>query len=220
MRKLARKIAKRLFDGLLQRQYRAYSNNDHNIRLFNQKILVKAGVFHPGLFFSTRCLVDYLSEFELKGQTLLELGCGTGAISCWAAHQGAVVTASDINPEAIENAAFNARQNHLDINALESDLLEQIEGSFDWIVINPPYYPKQPKSYGEKAWYAGEDFEYFQRLFGSLKVREFGRCIMVLSEDCEIERIKEKAIQNGLSLELVKTHRKWFEHSFIMQIRK
>ena len=47
------------------------------------------------------------------------------------------------------------------------DKIEKV--NFDYIVINPPYFPKNPKSEKEFAWFCGSDFEYFKKLFSQLK---------------------------------------------------
>ena len=51
-------------------------------------------VFHPGFFFSTRLLLNYLRNFPLVRKSFLEPGCGSGLISIYAAKQGANVTAT------------------------------------------------------------------------------------------------------------------------------
>jgi hypothetical protein len=40
---------------------------------------------------------------------------------------------------------------------------------FDIIVINPPYYKKDPGSYSDYAWNCGSNGEYFKKLFTQLR---------------------------------------------------
>src|SRR4029078_3746499 len=59
-------------------------------------------VFHPGFFFSTRFLLRYIEKDRFRHRTVLELGAGSGLLSIYAARKGAMVTATDINPVAVE----------------------------------------------------------------------------------------------------------------------
>jgi release factor glutamine methyltransferase len=165
-------------------------------------------------------LIRFLKTQNIEGKTLLELGCGTGALACWASKKGARVTASDINPTAVENAEINAVQNGLKVNTVLSNLFEELPQAFDWIVINPPYYPKKPLNDEERAWYAGENFEYFQRLFHALAQKiDWRNCIMVLSEDCDVEFIRSICQNHSLEMQLVKTSRGIVEHNYIFNIQ-
>ncbi len=76
------------------------------------KLEIPPQVFHPGFFFSTRLLLNYIKQFSLQGKSFLEPGCGSGLISIYAAKKGAKPTATDINPVAIEFLKKNAEQNN------------------------------------------------------------------------------------------------------------
>ena len=72
----------------------------------------------------------------------LEIGCGSGIISIHLAKKGNQVTSVDINPKAVNATKFNAKQNQVNIEVLESDMFEKVKGrKFDFIVCNPPYLP-------------------------------------------------------------------------------
>lgn len=220
VRKTARNIAKRLVDPILQKKYESYKTKRHEIEFEGLRISILPGVFPPHFLISTKALVRFLKTQNIEGETLLELGCGTGALACWASKKGARVTASDINPSAIENAEINAVQNQLNVEVIRSDLFENLPSSFDWIVINPPYYPKNPLNDEERAWYAGENFEYFQRLFQALAQKvNWRNCIMVLSEDCDVEAIRSICQNESLEMHLVKTDKGIVEHNYIFKIQ-
>src|ERR1044071_4715171 len=70
-------------------------------------------VFHPGFFFSTKLLLQPIKKLALKDQSFLELGAGSGLISVYAAKNKAIVTATDINPGAIECLGKNSRSNNV-----------------------------------------------------------------------------------------------------------
>ena len=153
-------------------------------------------VFHPGFFFSTGLLLRYISALTLPGQRFLELGAGSGLISIYAAKKGATVTATDINPVAIECLHRNCDQNKVKPEIILSDLFADIpEQSFDIIAINPPFYKKYPQTMADHAWYCGENGEYFWQLFNKLGkyIHQNSIVLMVLSEECDINMINEIA---------------------------
>lgn len=188
----------------------------------NLKGIVNPDVFHPQFTISTRLLLDFIDQQDLKEQQVLELGCGTGLISVYAALKGAKVLASDINQSALTNARLNANNNHIKINTVFSDLFQDISSQvFDYIIINPPYYPKHPKNEIEKAWYCGEDFEYFHDLFTTIHpyFNEHSKVIMILSEDCDVQQIQEIAKVNRIVFQLLEKKKKWGEENYLFQLK-
>ena len=186
-------------------------------------VKVHPKVFPPHLTISTKVLLGFLNELDVKEKSFLELGCGSGIISLFAAKKGANVIATDINKIALTYLEKNAAKNNLSVTILESDLFENLENKlFDFIVINPPYYPNRPKNVSEKAWFCGENFEYFENLFEQLLdyLNESNSCYMILSEDCEIERIKNIASKNGLKFELIFEKIIFKERNFVFQVKK
>lgn len=184
---------------------------------------VLPGVFYPHFTISTKLLLQFLEPLNLKNKNFLELGCGTGLISVLAAQKGAVVTSSDINPKAVENVGLNALNNDVEISAIESDLFQNLKGkNFDFIVINPPYYPKEAKSRAEEAWFCGSNFEYFQKLFSGLgnHINENTKVYMILSVDCELERIQEIGSKFNFKFNLELETKKWGEANYIFAISK
>src|SRR5690349_19019470 len=153
------------------------------------RLVIPPAVFHPGFFFSTRLLLRYIAALPLKNKLLLELGAGSGLIALYAARQGAQVTATDINPVAIQSLEMNRHSNHIPLTVIESDLFTNIpKQAFDIIAINPPYYKKQPGTPAEYAWYCGERGEYFQQLFSGLQpyIHAQSMVLMVLCYGCDL----------------------------------
>ena len=181
-------------------------------------------VFHPGLFFSTKILIDYLNDnIKFDAIQFLDLGCGSGLISILAAKKNAVVFASDINIHAINNTLKNLEMNKQKATVIYSDLFDQIPRQiFDIIVINPPYFRGIAQNDAEKAWYAGKDLEFFQNLFQQLPdfMNFDSETIMILSDECEIGKIREYAETNNfLMVEVYRKERYW-EINFIFKITK
>lgn len=113
-------------------------------------------------------------------RTVLEIGAGTGLVALCCLHAGAArVVATDINPQAIANAAFNAKSLGL-ADRLELRLVDpQTPGAystladeerFDLILSNPPWENRRPESIAEFALY-DEQFQLLHSLVTGLPDR-------------------------------------------------
>lgn len=209
-----RKIIKSLASILLIPLTRLYLKKERAFTYAGTTIIVMPGVFHPGLFYSTKFILSYLLKEPLINASLLELGCGSGLISILAAKVGAHVTSSDLNSIAIQNITLNAKQNNVSLKIIHSDLFETIPAQkFDWIVINPPYYAREITSEAELAWHAGPNFEYFHKLFQSLihYIFEDSKVIMVLTKGTDLPFIFAIAKKNGFKLDVIKQRSMLFD---------
>jgi release factor glutamine methyltransferase len=187
------------------------------------KLEIPPQVFHPGFFFSTRLLLNYIKQLPLTGKNFLEPGCGSGLISIYAAKRGANVTATDINSVAIEFLLKNCKQNNVKPEIIQSDLFCDIpHKKFDIIAINPPYYKKQPQQAKDYAWFCGENGEYFEKLFTKLNnyIHPGSQVLMVLFDGCDMKMINNMAGQNGFFLKCVQTKQNLLEKNFIFKIEK
>lgn len=196
------------FQTIIQRVLRAlynrYKLKPRSYAYKGVKIEVLPEVFHPGFFFSTKWLLEFLLKNRaITKKKILELGAGSGLISTYLAKGGGDVYASDINPKAVENVKLNAQLNDQQVTVFYSDLFDDIpQMMFDYILINPPYYPKKPSNNEEKAWYCGEDFEYYQKLFTQLSrfASKNSEVFMVMSENCDLGKIGHLAELNDWTL--------------------
>jgi len=206
---------------LLALLYKWYSSFTHVYQFRDVKIRIFPKVFHPGWFTSTRLLIEYLADLPLKGRSFLELGCGTGLISILAAKKGAEVWASDINAKALANAQLNASRNRVNINFIHSDLFDEIDDKFDWIVINPPYYPKDPRNPEESAWFCGQNFEFFRKMFSQLRsnLKPDAQVIMVLCQGCDLVTIDLVAQEHHWKLVEMSQKKVLGELNYIFEIR-
>lgn len=196
---------------------------------FNWKGLsleVDPGVFHPGYFFSSTFFAEYLSTLNLDGKLFCDVGTGSGFLGLVAFRSGAKATCLDISPLAVNNAKANFLKNFPlsdRIEILQSDLFDELPSAvFDVIVINPPYFFKDPEGTGSFAWYCGKNGAYFKKLFLQLhnRIHENTLVLMSLADNCEIERIQVIAKENGFVMDLVQRRKIKWEENYIFKIVK
>jgi ribosomal protein L11 methyltransferase len=95
----------------------------------------------PGLAFgtgthpTTRLVLHFLERHIRGGERVLDYGCGSGILAIAAARLGAAhVDAVDVDPQAVETAAANARANGIALNATLPDALAAAH--YDLVVSN------------------------------------------------------------------------------------
>ena len=100
--------------------------------------LTDAGVF-------SKKMVDFGSQLLLKclevnqGETVLDVGCGYGPLGLSLAKAyGVQATMVDINNRALDLARQNAERNKVEATIFQSNIYEQVEGTFDHVISNPP----------------------------------------------------------------------------------
>ncbi len=208
---------------ILKKLAQVYTRKERDFLYNDISVKVLPGVFHPGLFISTKVLLNFVNTLKFEGKIFLELGAGTGIISILAAKKGAIVYASDISSKAVENVKINAAKNNAQINIFTSDLFKNIpDMQFDYIIINPPYYNREPREEEEYAWFCGSNFEYFKSLFNSLSnyIVKDSKVFMILSEVCDIQKIKSIGMENEFIWKLIMKKQFWGEKNYIFEINK
>lgn len=99
------------------------------------RIEVPPTVFGDGLHPTTATCLDLLAGLVSPGIRVLDVGCGSGALSVVAARAGAVVTAVDIDPVAVAATLANATANGVDVDASTAPL-SALSGTWDVVVAN------------------------------------------------------------------------------------
>lgn len=79
------------------------------------------------------------------GDSVLEIGTGTGIVAMYASKITDDITVTDINFDAVELADYNFRQNNIEnIEVLFGNLFEPVKNrKFDVILFNTPYLPTE-----------------------------------------------------------------------------
>jgi release factor glutamine methyltransferase len=155
----------------------------------------------------TEVLVEAALRIAHPKARILDVGTGSGAIAVALAKNipEATITASDISPEALKIAARNARTNHVDVQLVQSDLLDQITGQFGIIAANLPYVARDwevspdTKHEPDLALYANDSgLELIKRLVLTAPKNLPSQGTLCLEMDQrQINNISEFAVQTG-----------------------
>ncbi|MDD4254138.1 MAG: class I SAM-dependent methyltransferase [Methanofollis sp.] len=87
----------------------------------------------------TFLLRDAALEEVRPGDHVLEVGCGSGAVTAALLGRAGSVVATDINPHAV----LAGRERG--VETVRTDLMTGVRGPFDLVLFNPPYLPTAPE---------------------------------------------------------------------------
>lgn len=109
------------------------------------KLTALSDVWPPSLFGWQ--LATFISKLDCHGKKMVDVGCGSGIQAIVAAKCGAVASASDISPAAVDITERNARSSDVTVRTRLGPGLEPWRGeTFDLIVCNgPTYEPISPE---------------------------------------------------------------------------
>jgi release factor glutamine methyltransferase len=193
--------------GIYERM-RAKAKEPYEVEYGGQLFTVLPNVYAPEFFDDTLWYAKQLQEIVGK-KSLLEIGTGTGVIAIFSAQAGAKVVATDINPDAAENARINAQKHGLSISVREGNLYEPLipEEKFDFIFWAHPFnaWDMPIKDMLLKS---GIDprYESLQGYIAGAKdyLTEEGKLLLGTGDSADLVQIEELAKQNGYKLELLR----------------
>jgi release factor glutamine methyltransferase len=194
--------------------------------LFGLDLLVAPRVLHPRHFISSQLLARQVLMLDLDGKTVADIGTGSGILGLLAARSGAMVTAVDLNPAAVACATGNAQRNGLAdrVSTIESDVFERVpaEARFDFVITNPPFYPRKAESLPDHAFAAGVGNGFFAKLAESLpgRLAKGGALLMIQSSDTDCGPIGRMFEGRGMSGRVVSERRGCFETLTIREFRR
>jgi release factor glutamine methyltransferase len=164
------------------------------------EVLVGPRVFPPAT--DTKLLAAHT---KIKpGDRFFEATTGSGIITVIAGLQGGEGVAVDINPDAVANANDNFHKHGLKVEAIESDLFDQVPAQkFDHIFANGPYFEGDLTEPLEASFYGA--YRFVERLF-SVAPRYLapqGRILLTFAEWGELEHAEQSMTKNGFQFEVI-----------------
>jgi len=134
-----RAAARELVQRRGRREPLAYVLGDWDFRHLTLKTDARALVPRP----ETEIVVDRCLALldGVEAPRVCDVGTGTGAIALALKQErpDARIVATDVSADALALARENAEGNGLEVELVQSDLLENVQGPFDLVVSNPPY---------------------------------------------------------------------------------
>lgn len=125
--------------------YAENPDSEHDIHRLEVNLLEQNFIFLTDAGVFSKKMIDFGSQVLLNaldvksGKTLLDVGCGYGPLGISLAKAKKMsVTMVDINNRALDLSRQNAQLNNVDVNIFQSNIYEQVIGSFDYIISNPP----------------------------------------------------------------------------------
>ena len=173
----------------------------------------------------TDVLAQVVQEYpHPSGKRFLEIGCGSGAISLFAAQLGFSVTACDINPYAVASSRNSARVNCIDIDVREGGPGPQTDGEVrqwagdaphDVIVWNLPYLVPEKNTqhlgpFEEAALLDTDKKGLVNRLLSHLQtsniLAEEGIVYLLVSQNERGRGARTLCLTNGFAVRTITTH--------------
>jgi release factor glutamine methyltransferase len=191
------------------------------------KFTVPPTVFNPTEYISSEIFARFIKQLpSLEGKYVLDMGCGSGVVSVFAASKGARSFAVDINPMAAKAAEQNARINGLidKVEVYENDLFANFppgnDGNprkFDIIFFNPPYYKGTPLNNFERAFKGGEHYEVISSFIkeASAYLKPKGEIYFIISSDMPLGELEKMFRDSGFDFAILQKIEKFFETFYI-----
>ena len=112
-----------------------------NVNVSDKKFVfnVDNGVFSKkGLDFGSRSMIEALLTESLSGKAL-DVGCGYGPIGIiLSSFFNLSFDMVDVNKRAVHLCEMNIKENKVNCNTFVSDIYENVNKKYDFIVTNPP----------------------------------------------------------------------------------
>ncbi len=160
---------------------------------------------------------------------ILEMGTGCGLSALAAAKEDANnrVIGVDINPAAVKCAKNNANKNNIrNVEFLISNLFQNVQGTFDCILFNPPYVPTESserKDALSKAWDGGKDGRaVLERFLDEFEphLNSKGCLLLIQSSLNDKEKTIAKLCEVGMKTEITEEKSFFFERLYVVKATK
>ena len=145
-------------------------------------------------------------EAVQPGDRVLDMGCGAGGNALLSARITDAVVAVDVNPHAVLATSANADRNGLTgrVDVRESDLFAAVDGTFDLIVIDPPFRWFTPADALERA-ITDENYETLARFLGKAPdhLRVGGAVLLFFGTSGDVAHLDRLSDAAGFTAETV-----------------
>lgn len=139
---------------------------------------------------------------------VLDMGTGCGVNAILAAARATDVVGVDINPDAVIAATENARRNEVADRTTfrESDVFRAVDGSFDLMIIDPPFRWFAPRDALEAS-ITDEAYRMFGRFIRGARsrLRSSGRILLFFGTSGDFDYIVDSIAEHGWHRETVAT---------------
>ena len=140
------------------------------------------------------------------GDTVLDMGTGSGVNAVLAASRGARVLAVDVSQPALDAARLNALRNGVAerVEVRRSDVFSDVDSRFDLIVFDPPFRWFKPRSLTEVAM-ADEGYRALTRFFREARehLTDEGRMLIFFGTSGDVGYLEQLMGQHGFTWESI-----------------
>jgi len=99
-------------------------------------VIDPALAFGTGHHPTTASALRAISKYVNTGDTVLDVGCGSGILGMAAMKLGAIVDACDTDPISVENSQVNAKLNKLEFNRIWEGSSSLVDNKYNFVVAN------------------------------------------------------------------------------------
>jgi release factor glutamine methyltransferase len=172
------------------------------------KLYIFPNVFSPAYFTDSNWFAKTVAKIVGK-HTLLEIGTGTGIVALFAALNGAQVTVTDINPDAVKNAKYNFKHHNIKAKAYCGDMFKPVPSKekFDFVFWNHPFN-RGTNPNEEILLKSGFDFQYqgLEQYISNahLHLNSKGRLLLGTGSFALLSEVKILSAKHNYKLKLLK----------------
>mgnify|MGYP001626377872 FL=1 len=186
-------------------------------------------------FLAIRTIGKIASEIGDKEVEIADIGTGTGLLGIYAASllNTKRLVLADINLHAVELAKRNYQLNKLklkdknaNVEIVRSDLLQNIQGSFDLIIFNAPYLRGSISSHLpiiEKAWNGGRrGIEISEKFLDEAKAKlnKNGTILLIASSLSDFEGLNKRINELGYKTNDIAKEHYFFEDIIALILKR
>ena len=99
-------------------------------------VIDPALAFGTGHHPTTASCLRAVAKYVEKGDTVMDVGCGSGILAIAAIKKGSTVDACDTDPLSVENAIINAEQNGVSYRRIWEGPIQESDEKYDVIIAN------------------------------------------------------------------------------------